>query len=150
MTSSFSLLQYVNFFHLPLISANTSQVFAVGLSVTVLILASDGLGVLGVLTLRRADAIQKGYYASDFLYVLTLGFAKLSLVSFFYSVHHQRGQRRAVLAIGIFIIAWTLASLAAVAFQCGLPKPWEVLTLHCYNLVCLFLCSSPPHPLHDC
>ncbi|KAF2438092.1 hypothetical protein P171DRAFT_437174 [Karstenula rhodostoma CBS 690.94] len=112
----------------------TSTVFAVALSVTVLILASDGLGVLGVLTIRRADAIQKGYYASDFLYILTIGFAKLALVSFFYNVHHQRGQRRAVLAIGIFILAWTLASLVAVAFQCGLPKPWEILTLHCYNI----------------
>lgn len=132
---SFSLLQYVGIHHLTVIFVNLSQVFAVGLSVTILILASDGLGVLAVLTLRRADAIQKGYYASNFLYILTLGFAKLSLVSFFYSVHHQRGQRRAVLAIGIFILAWTLASLAAVAFQCGLPKPWEVLTLHCYNIV---------------
>ncbi|KAJ4349678.1 uncharacterized protein N0V89_008295 [Didymosphaeria variabile] len=113
----------------------TATVFAVGLSVTVLILASDGLGVSGVLTLRRADAIQKGYYASNFLYILTIGFAKLSLISFFYSVHHQRAQRRAVLAIGFFILAWTLASLAAIAFQCGLPKPWEIFTLHCYNTV---------------
>ncbi|OAF99950.1 uncharacterized protein CC84DRAFT_1129779 [Paraphaeosphaeria sporulosa] len=113
----------------------TATIFAVGLSVTVLILASDGLGVLDVLTVRKADLIQKGYYASEFLYILTIGFAKLCLVSFFYSVsHHQRGQRRAVLAIGIFILAWTLASLAAVAFQCGLPKPWEILTLHCYNI----------------
>lgn len=40
-----------------------------------------------------------------------------------------------MLAIGVFIFAWTLASLAAVAFQCGLPKPWEVFTLHCYNIV---------------
>ncbi|KAF9729668.1 hypothetical protein PMIN04_011227 [Paraphaeosphaeria minitans] len=113
----------------------TATVFAVGLSVTALILASDGLGVLDVLTVRKADLVQKGYYASEFFYILTLGFAKLSLVTFFYSMsHHQRGQRRAVLAISIFILAWTLASLAAVAFQCGLPKPWEVLTLHCHNI----------------
>lgn len=91
--------------------------------------------MLDVLTVRKADLIQKGYYASEFLYILTIGFAKLSLVAFFYSVYHQRGQRRAVLAIGIFIFAWTLASIAAVAFQCGLPKPWETLTLHCYNIV---------------
>ena len=120
-----------------MVFVDVSQVFAVGLSVTGLILASHGLGVIDVLTIRKADAIQKAYYASEYLYILTIGFAKLSLVSFFYSVHHQRGQRRAVLAIGIFIFAWTLASLATVAFQCGLPKPWEVLTLHCYNIVSL-------------
>ena len=109
--------------------------FAIGLSVTLLALASSGLGVSGPLTLRRADTIQKTLYASNFFYVLTLGFAKLSLLSFFYSIYHQRGQRRVVLAIGIFILAWTIASLATVAFQCGLPKPWEVLTLHCFNVV---------------
>lgn len=117
--------------------------FLIGLSVTLLALASSGLGVSGVLTLRRANTIQKALYASNFFYVLTLGFAKLSLLSFFYSVYHQRGQRRAVLAIGIFILAWTIASLATVAFQCGLPKPWEVLTLHCFNVVSFFIALVP-------
>ncbi|KAJ4299040.1 hypothetical protein N0V90_004284 [Kalmusia sp. IMI 367209] len=110
-----------------------ATIFAVGLSVTVLILASDGLGVLGILTIKRANTIMKGYYASDFLYVSSLCFAKLSLMSLFYGVLHKPGQRRLVLGIGIFILAWTLASLAAVAFQCGLPRPWEILTLHCFN-----------------
>ena len=125
---------------------NVSQVFAIGLSVTLLILASHGLGVSGPLTLRKADEIQKALYASDFFYISTLGFAKLSLLSFFYGVYHQRGQRRAVLIIGIFILMWTVASLAAVAFQCGLPKPWEVLTLHCYNLVSFIIVLLLIHP----
>ena len=80
----------------------------------------------------------KTYYASDFLYISTLGFAKLSLIYFFYSIHVQRGQRRFALAFALFILAWTFASLAAVAFQCGLPKPWEMLTLHCYSTVSRF------------
>lgn len=105
------------------------------MSVAIIILASDGLGILGVLTVKRATAIQKGYYASNFLYISTLCFAKLSLLSFFYGIHHQRGQRRIVATMAIFVIAWTLASLGAVAFQCGLPKPWEVFTLHCFNVV---------------
>ncbi|KAF1976959.1 hypothetical protein BU23DRAFT_364864, partial [Bimuria novae-zelandiae CBS 107.79] len=72
-------------------------------------------------------------YASDFLYISTLCFAKLSLLYFFYDVYHKQIQRRVVLSIGIFTLVWTLASLATVAFQCGLPKPWEVFTLHCFN-----------------
>ncbi|KAF2790511.1 hypothetical protein K505DRAFT_217606, partial [Melanomma pulvis-pyrius CBS 109.77] len=108
-------------------------IFAVGFSITTLILASDGLGVLGTLTLRRADAIMKGYYASDFLYILTIGFVKLSLVTFFHSIVIQGTQRRVVQGLGLFISAWTFASLLAVAFQCGLPRPWEMMTLHCYN-----------------
>ncbi|KAF2258221.1 hypothetical protein CC78DRAFT_587384 [Lojkania enalia] len=110
-----------------------ATIFAVGLSITTLILASNGLGILGTLTLRRANTIMKGYYASDFLYVLSICSAKLSLVAWFYDIGIQRMQRRIVQGFGIFIFAWTLASLIAVAFQCGLPKPWEVMTLHCYN-----------------
>ena len=116
--------------------------FAVGLSIACIILASNGLGsndfgALGVLTLKKANRIQKVYYASELLYVSTLGFSKLSLLSFFYGIYHQRGQRRIVLAIGIFVSVCTLALLATVAFQCGLPKPWEILTLRCFNTVSL-------------
>lgn len=107
-------------------------------------ISSDGLGVLGPLTQRHANALEKGYYASNLLYITSLGFAKLSLVTFFYGIHIQRAQRRVVLCFGIFVLAWTLASLAAVAFQCGLPKPWEVLTLHCYNSV-----SADKYPVWD-
>jgi hypothetical protein len=111
------------------------QIFAIGFAVTALTLASDGLGVFGRLSNQRANAIMKGYYASEFLYISSIGFVKLSLVMFFHAIFVQRTERRVVQGLGIFIIAWTLASLLAVAFQCGLPRPWEMLTLHCYNSV---------------
>ncbi|KAF2679767.1 hypothetical protein K458DRAFT_393607 [Lentithecium fluviatile CBS 122367] len=110
-----------------------ATVFAICLSITSLILASDGIGVFDDLTLKRANALMKAYYASNFLYIATIGLAKLSLITFFYRDHNQRNQHRYVLGFGIFVLAWTLISIVAVAFQCGLPKPWEVFTLHCYN-----------------
>ncbi|KAF2870022.1 hypothetical protein BDV95DRAFT_71621 [Massariosphaeria phaeospora] len=113
-----------------------ATILAIGLSVTTLILASEGLGILEALTLRRANAIMKAYYASDFLYISSLCFVKLSLVACFYKSYMKNtnpAQRRIVLGLGIFIVGWTLASLVAVAFQCGLPRPWEMMTLHCYN-----------------
>ena len=102
---------------------------------TSFVLASDGLGVAGVLTVTRANALMKAYYASNFLYIAAIGFTKLSLINFFYGDRTQSRQRRFVLGFGIFVLAWTLISIVAVAFQCGLPRPWEVLTLHCYNSV---------------
>ncbi|KAF2635596.1 hypothetical protein P280DRAFT_191612 [Massarina eburnea CBS 473.64] len=111
-----------------------ATIFAIGLSITTLILASDGLGDVVPLTVRRANDIMKAYYASNFLYIATLGFAKLALVDFFYKIHKvQQTHRRLIFWFGIFIFAWTFACLVAVAFQCGLPHPWEVLTLHCYD-----------------
>jgi hypothetical protein len=83
----------------------------------------------------------KGYYASDFLYISALGFAKLSLVTYFYRIVHHRSQRRMVFGLGIFILVWSCASLAAVAFQCKLPTPWAMMTLDCYNTVSIGILS---------
>ena len=89
----------------------------------------------GELTKSQADIQMKAHYASDFLYVLSICFPKLALISFFHGVVVQRAERRITQIFGIFVIAWTLASLAAVAFQCSLPRPWEMMTLRCYNKV---------------
>ncbi|CAO2647581.1 Nn.00g085030.m01.CDS01 [Neocucurbitaria sp. VM-36] len=111
-----------------------ATVFAIGLSVTTFILASEGLGDFGFLTLERADSLMKGYYASEFLYISAICFAKLSLLVIFYNiVVVQRLQRRCVLGFGIVIFVWTIASLLAVAFQCEFPRPWETMTLRCFN-----------------
>jgi hypothetical protein len=114
---------------------NHSQIFAIGVSTASLILASDGLGVSGPVTVKRANALMKAYYASNLLYIASIGFTKLSLVNFFYGDRAQIKQGRWILGFGIFVLAWTLISVIAVAFQCGLPRPWELLTLHCYNSV---------------
>ena len=108
-----------------------------------LILARKGLGVHGTLTIGRANDLMKGYYTSDFFYITSLCFAKLALVAYFYSLVVQRAQRRLVLGLGLLICVWTTCSLAAVAFRCELPRPWEIFTLKCYNIVSIItLCYS--------
>jgi hypothetical protein len=37
--------------------------------------------------------------------------------------------------IGLVIILWGITAELAIAFQCGLPKPWEVLSGQCFNRV---------------
>ena len=109
-------------------------------------LASDGLGVMGTLTLQRANAIMKVYYASDFLYISSLSFSKLFLIALVYAVVNNRVHRiqpTIVQGLAVLVMLWTLASLSGVAFQCSLPRPWEVLTLRCFNKV-----SPSPCHLH--
>jgi hypothetical protein len=78
----------------------------------------------------------KGYYASELLYTSSICFSKLSLLYLFYMiVAGRRTQRRVVLAFGGFILAWSLSSLVVIAFQCQLPRPWEMMTLRCFNTV---------------
>lgn len=77
----------------------------------------------------------KAYYASALLYVALLCFSKLSIVVLFYNVVVLRTHRIFVLSFGICIFMWSLASLAATAFQCNLPRPWEMMRLRCFNMV---------------
>ncbi|KAJ8113088.1 hypothetical protein OPT61_g4697 [Boeremia exigua] len=107
--------------------------FAIGLSVTTLILTSKGFGVYGFLSVDRADSIMKGYYASELLYISSLCFSKLSILVLFYNVVVLRTHRFFVFGFGACIFAWSVASVAAAAFQCNLPRPWEMMTLRCFN-----------------
>jgi hypothetical protein len=99
-------------------------------------LASAGLGVSGVLSIERATALMQGYYASGFLYISAICFSKLSLLILFYTVVAvHRMHRRLMLSFGTFVVVWSLASLFVIAFQCELPRPWDMTTLHCFNMV---------------
>lgn len=84
----------------------------------------------------------KAYYASNFFYIFSIGFAKLSLISFFCD-RTQPAYNRWILGFGAFVLAWTVISVVAIAFQCGLPRPWEILTLHCYNRASIPLDPCP-------
>ncbi|KAH6629213.1 hypothetical protein C7974DRAFT_183164 [Boeremia exigua] len=110
-----------------------ATIFAIGLSVTTLILTSKGLGVLDFLSVDRANNIMKGHYASELLYILSLCFSKLSIIVLFYNVVVVRTHRFFVCGFGVCIIAWSVASVTAVALQCKLPRPWEMMTLNCFN-----------------
>jgi hypothetical protein len=81
----------------------------------------------------------KGYYASELLYIPSLCFSKLSVLVLFYNVVVLRTHRFFILGFGICIFTWSVASVAVAAFQCELPRPWEMMTLRCFNTV-----SAPP------
>jgi hypothetical protein len=90
------------------------------------------------MNIAQADILMKGYYASEFLYISSLCFSKLSLLVLFYTVVAiQRTHRLLVSAFGAFIVIWSIASIVVVAFQCKLPRPWEIMTLQCFNTVSL-------------
>ncbi|KAJ4992399.1 hypothetical protein SVAN01_02108 [Stagonosporopsis vannaccii] len=110
-----------------------ATVFAIGLSVTTLILTSKDFGVLDYLSVDRANSIMKGYYASELLYIASLCFSKLSILVLFYNVVVLRTHRCFVFGFSVCIFTWSVSSAAAVAFQCDLPKPWEIMTLRCFN-----------------
>ncbi|KAL1801315.1 hypothetical protein ACET3X_001657 [Alternaria dauci] len=108
--------------------------FGIGLSATTVISSFEGLGTAGPLTLDQTDLLMRGYYASEIFYIAAIGFAKLSILVLFYNiVILQRIIRRIVMAFGILVSAWTIASVTATAFQCELPQPWDITSPRCSN-----------------
>lgn len=102
---------------------------------TLILTTKDDFGVLAFLSIDRANSIMKGYYASELLYISSSCFSKLSMLVLFYNVVVLRTHRIFVFGFGMGIFAWSVASIVAAAFQCELPRPWEVMTLHCFNTV---------------
>ncbi|KAF2848706.1 hypothetical protein T440DRAFT_470050 [Plenodomus tracheiphilus IPT5] len=108
--------------------------FAVGVSATTIVLASHGLGASGNLTTERTDMFMKSHYASEMVYISAICFAKLSILVVFYAGFERfRLHRRFVSLLGCFILAWSFASVLAVAVQCALPRPWDTVTLRCFD-----------------
>ena len=113
------------------------QSFAISLSIIALVLSFEGLGTVGPLTPEQTIFLMKGYYSSEIVYIVAIAFAKLSILVIFYNVVvTQRIIRRAVVAFSAVVSVWTAASLVAIAFQCQLPRPWQIVGPRCFNSVC--------------
>ena len=75
-------------------------------------------------------------YAADLLFIVTLGFAKLSMTVLFRNLTEQGRSQRLHRAAAMFIGVWMLVSFLAQVFSCSTPNVWDFLPEHCYNRVC--------------
>ncbi|CAE7212167.1 hypothetical protein PTNB73_08954 [Pyrenophora teres f. teres] len=110
-----------------------STACVIGLSIIATLLASQGLSDSS-LTIEQIHFLMKGYYVSNFMYIAAVCSAKLSVLVILYTiVEVQRWARRIVTAVSVFILAWSIASLLAIAFQCDIPRPWVMERTRCFN-----------------
>jgi len=111
------------------------QAFVIGISIITTLLASQGLGD-DSLRIEQIHFLMKGYYVSSFMYIAAIGSVKLSVLVIFYNILAiQRWARRIVIATGVFVLAWSVASILAIAFQCKMPQPWKMDHSRCSNMV---------------
>ncbi len=47
-----------------------------------------------------------------------------------------------VLGVGLFTLLWSLASEFVAAFQCSMPRPWQVTDNRCLDRVWAMLASD--------
>ena len=101
------------------------QLFAIGYTGAVSSQVTNGLGS-PVNSISHASyvAFQKVGYSSFFLYILAINTAKLTTLYLLYTLTPQRCHRRPIVAVGGFILLWTVGTILGIAFQCSLPSPY--------------------------
>ena len=131
--------------------------FAIGQTAAVSVAASDGLGqhirtldqsqISGILKVRSVlslvplfdikscSEVLKAQYAAHLLYIPSLCFAKLALLSVLYRVSPVKWDKRLISGVGLFIIIWAAVAVVVEAFQCQVPQAWNYLDQKCINRV---------------
>lgn len=71
------------------------------------------------------------------LYIATLGFAKLSIISLLMILTASQTHRHFGLALAGFMALWAAFSICVLAFQCGTTQPWRFSSNRemCFNIV---------------
>ncbi|CAO2652760.1 Nn.00g021710.m01.CDS01 [Neocucurbitaria sp. VM-36] len=101
---------------------------SIGSGISVSVQTANGLGRdISSLADNQIVAYQKSEYANKLLYIATLAFAKLSIISLLMILTASDLHRNLGIGLTGFIALWGIASEFVTAFQCGTVEPWRFL-----------------------
>ncbi|OAQ64781.1 hypothetical protein VFPPC_06008 [Pochonia chlamydosporia 170] len=107
------------------------QVVAVAQFISSVAQAGSGLGQhKDALTEQQISSILKGEYATDLLYIASLGLAKVSTAATVVNIA-ARKHRSLIYGVGALILAWAVTGFIVILFQCQLPAPWDFISKKC-------------------
>ncbi|MCJ1355582.1 MAG: hypothetical protein MMC33_005574 [Icmadophila ericetorum] len=113
-----------------------AMVLAIGQNVAVTEQVTAGLGQhMDSLTESQVEAFQGTGYASQLLYILSLCITKLAVLEFLGTLAQSPVRRTATRSIMAVNGVWAIIATFCVAFQCGIPRPWAIISGHCFNQV---------------
>ncbi|OSS47160.1 hypothetical protein B5807_10022 [Epicoccum nigrum] len=111
-----------------------SLVFGIAQSTAVLIQCGSGLGKpAAALSSAQVQSSLKAEYAATTLLFLSLGFSKLAIVAFLYSLDPPRLRRKLNYGVGVLVCSWMLCASLVAIFQCTLPRPWDRTLKQCLD-----------------
>lgn len=109
---------------------------ALGEVIAILLSVNHGLGIrTGLLSAAQLASVQKGVYAACLLYILTLTLGKASTLLLLHRLTISPPHKLTVAITAGAILVWTFVALFGAAFQCHLPRPWNVQSGHCFDVV---------------
>ncbi|KAK4634790.1 hypothetical protein CLAFUW4_01502 [Fulvia fulva] len=75
--------------------------------------------------------VEKSFYSSQLLTIVALGFCKCSVACFIIRLTPKTSMKRIMQGILVCSVAWTVASIFALALQCDLASPWSYASGSC-------------------
>ncbi|RAL08468.1 uncharacterized protein BO97DRAFT_408306 [Aspergillus homomorphus CBS 101889] len=109
-----------------------SLIFGVLQTACVALAARNGYGQEQKASSQNQLAVAlKAIYAAELLYIPCITFAKLSSLTFMTFLMQRT--RKVEWGLIVLIAIWAVTAEFAVAFQCGLTKPWNWLTQACFD-----------------
>ena len=60
----------------------------------------------------------------------------MAVLQYLTTLASSKARNKTAKAVIAFNALWAITAIIAIAFQCRLPRPWEVLSERCFNQVC--------------
>ncbi|CAG8979943.1 hypothetical protein HYALB_00013367 [Hymenoscyphus albidus] len=117
-----------------------STLFAIGTTASLSVGVSNGLGMLAweLGTRSQTEKIQKAVYSANILFVLSQGFAKLSMAIFIRTITPNELHRSFAIYICFAVTVWMINAVFGLVFQCHMPAVWNSLENVCTNRLAFY------------
>ncbi|KAI2818230.1 hypothetical protein CBS115989_5344 [Aspergillus niger] len=119
-------------------------IFAVAQCAVILVGTEHGLGKRKLsLNDTEVQILEKVLYSSNILYVLALNLAKISVLLLLNRLAVNRWHKKILFWTSVLVGIWTVPVFFTLAFQCGVPEPWDASNGHCIDIFAFWAGISP-------
>ncbi|KAH8809820.1 hypothetical protein F5882DRAFT_345278 [Hyaloscypha sp. PMI_1271] len=113
-----------------------TMILAIAHTIEISLMVANGLGQPQyVLDGEAIKAFERHGYASQLLYIPTLCLSKLSTLVYLRALSPETPYALLARILKMFIVLWGISLELAIAFQCGLPDPWAIISGRCFNMI---------------
>jgi len=111
-----------------------SMAFAVAQTAALSAAVTNGLGLIqDDFTTQQLEEQQKDIYVFNILFVVSQALVKSSIVVFIRILTPVDAHRRLCMGLLLSIIAWAVAAVFGLLFQCSPPNVWRFVGNHCID-----------------
>ncbi|KAE8163871.1 hypothetical protein BDV40DRAFT_287404 [Aspergillus tamarii] len=113
----------------------TSLALCAAQSIAVSMATANGYGEhYESLSSSSIEEMMKSQYSANILFILSMCFSKLALISFIDNLTPASTDHRIAVGLKMFTLVWGVIGIITSAFQCKPPRTWDYLHGKCFNI----------------